>query len=359
MEGPSLPADQETVSVPPQDALALSFARLVALVFARRRLVLTAAVACGLLAGVFSLLSTRQYQSVALFIPEEGQTGAMDIAAAARQLGIGGLQPGRSSWSAGTYAEVLRSPAIVQSIALDTFTVLEEDDRRATLIDLLEVSGSDSGTRVDRATKQLTREVIGVAESRLLGTVRVTAATPWPSVSQQIVEGLLERVHQFNLEVRQRRAGAEARFAEQRAAQAEAELLAAEDKLRRFLERNRVIEEGTMLAFERARAQREVTLQQQVYTQLVVAREDARLREVRDTPLLTVLQEPMRPTLGVPRGTVFRGILGALAGVAIGIGLLVLGELRRDAAQWPETERAAAWRAFESLLPRWARRWLP
>lgn len=342
-----------------EGALSLSFSQFVEALLERKRLWITTAIVGGLLAGTFSLLSVRKYQSTALFIPEEGQTGAMDLASAARQLGLGGLQAGRGGWTAGTYAEVVRSPAILQSIARDTFVVLEEDGRRATLIDLLEVTPTDSGRRVEEATKILAREVVGVAESRVLGTVRVTATTPWPSVSQEIVKKLLDRVHRFNLEVRQQRAGAEARFAEQRAAQSELDLRTAEDRLLKLLERNRVIEEGTVLAFERSRAQRDVTLQQQVYTQLVVAREDARLREVRDTPLLTVLQEPLRPTIGVPRGTVFRGILGGLAGLALGVALLAISEIRRDAERNPGTERAGAWRAFERAIPSFLRRWLP
>lgn len=327
-------------------------------IVARNRLRLVAfGIVGGLFAGVLSLLSTRQFESVAMFVPEESQSAGVDLAAAARQFGLGVPAP-RGGWTAGTYVEVIRTPAIIQSLLADTLEVAEENGRRATLPDLLEISESDSGRRVEEAARILVRENLSVTESRLLGTVRIAVSTPWPSVSQQLTAGILSRIQQFNLEVRQQRARAELRFAERRAAEAAADLTSAEDRLQRFLQRNRVIEPGSVLALERQRLEREIAVHQQVYTQLVAAREDARLREVRDTPAITVLQEPSRPTLGKPRGTVLRGVLGGIAGVLVALALAIAGALRLAALQRPDSELAAGVRAVESMLPGWVLRWL-
>jgi uncharacterized protein involved in exopolysaccharide biosynthesis len=292
-----------------------------------------------------------------MFVPEDSQAGSADLASAARQFGLGLAVP-RGGWTAGTYVEVIRTPAIIQSLLADTLVVAEEGGRRATLPDLLEISASDSGRRVEEAARIISRQNLSVTESRILGTVRVAVSTPWPSVSQRLAAGILQRVQKFNLEVRQQRARAELVFAEGRAAEAAVDLTSAEDRLQRFLQRNRVIEPGSVLALERQRIERDIAVHLQVYTQLVAAREDARLRKVRDTPAITVLQQPSRPTLGKPRGTLLRGVLGGVVGVLLAFVLAFVGALRREAATRPDSELAIGVRAIESVLPSWVLRWM-
>jgi uncharacterized protein involved in exopolysaccharide biosynthesis len=67
------------------------------------------------------------------------------------------------------------------------------------------------------------------------------------------------------------------------------------------------------------RLEREVALQQAKYTSLVQSREDARMREVRDTPVITVLEEPQLPFIVESRKSAQKAILGGVIG-----GLLAL-----------------------------------
>jgi len=111
-------------------------------------------------------------------------------------------------------------------------------------------------------------------------------------VAQQIASHLLEELNRFNLQTRQSQAAAERLFTENRLSEIETQLRAAEDALQRFLERNRDYRNSPLLQFQHDRLERDVQMRQQVYTTLAQAFEEAKIEEVRDTPVLTVIEPP-------------------------------------------------------------------
>ena len=79
-----------------------------------------------------------------------------------------------------------------------------------------------------------------------------------------------------------------------------------------------------MLAFQHDGLLREVALRQSVLTTLVQAYEQARVSEVRDTPVITVLQSPFFPPRHDPRQGVLTTLLGLILGGMMGIALAFL-----------------------------------
>lgn len=319
----------------------------------RRRMLLAFGFGFALLAAVSSLLGRREFASTATFIPEEGGGGSNDLAAAARQFGVG-LGTQRSIWTAPLYLELLGSPKLLESVVSDTFVVVEEGGRRATLLELLEIDEPDSARRVTKGVRALRLGVLKTSETRQVGSVTISARTRWPSVSYAVVRGLLDRVNAFNVSARQSRAAAELRFADERLAGAERELRAAEDRFERFLEQNRIVSSSAQLAFQRSRLDREVILKNQTYASLVQAREEARLRRVRDTPVITIVREPLVPAIGEARGTVLRTLLGGLFGGLVAVGLILVGRGLRSA----RSESPERWAQFLKSLPSPMRRGL-
>lgn len=313
-----------------------------------RRWIVAATVIGAVGAALVSISSTRQFQSIASFVPEEGQGAATGFAATARQLGLA-LPGGAKGWSAGLYVEILKSRNMLSSIAAETVVVAELGDRRIALLDLFEVTGRTAEHRLARGVLHLDRQVIRVSESRNVGSVTVRARTPWASVSRRITSLLIERVNEYNVTTRQSQAAAEARYAESMAAAAEVELRAAEDALLGFLQQNRQPAGSPALQAERDRLAREVALRQELYGSLVMSRDEARLRRVRDTPVLSVTEPPTLPAIGESRGTVLRAFLGALAGMLVVVGSLLL---RRALGEPPARATPSDLRrALEDALP--------
>jgi tyrosine-protein kinase Etk/Wzc len=151
-----------------------------------------------------------------------------------------------------------------------------------------------------------------------------------PSLAAQATSRILEELNRFNLSTRQTRAAAERRFTEQRLRDVQAELRAAEDELQRFLQRNRDFRNSPVLVFEQDRLAREVAMKQQLYTTLAQAVEQAKIDEVRDTPVITIIERPEVPVRPDSRGLIKKGVVAILVGGIIGVLLAFVREVARN-----------------------------
>jgi uncharacterized protein involved in exopolysaccharide biosynthesis len=253
------------------------------------------------------------------------------------------------------YLEVLQSTTLLEKIAQDTFTVAEQQGRRAPLVDLLGIEGGSQAVRLDRAVDRL-RKIVQTESQNSIGSVTVTTTTRWPSLSEALADTLIRAVNTFNMETRQSQATAERRFVEAQAADAERELRAAEDRTTDFLQKNRNIDDSPQLTFQLARLQRQVALNQQNYTSLVQNLEDAKIREVRNTPVISMIEDPRLPVRPESRGV----LVLAVAGAAFGAVIVVLLALVWDGLARARDARGRDAEEFFELLqgaaPRLAKR---
>jgi uncharacterized protein involved in exopolysaccharide biosynthesis len=338
-----------------EDALSL-LAVGSALLRYRRTIIVLALLGMG--AGLAaSLLARRIYSASATFIPEES-SGDMTsgLALAASQFGIK-VPTGDNGWGTPVYAELLKTRALLEPIAADTLQVPEEGGRRIAVMDLLKIKGSTPALRLERAVRALRRRV-SVVEDKKLGGVRLSATTPWPSVSYMVASQLVSGVNQFNLESRKTQAGAERRFVETQALQAERELTEAENRLQDFLQRNRGIgiAGSPELSLMRERLQRDVSFRRESYSSLVKSREEAKISEVRNTPVITVIEQPRVPVLAEPRHTVGKTALGGLAGAVLGIAIAFLANGFAGARTAPSDEAREFFHLVDEATPRFLRR---
>lgn len=332
----------------------ISLIAVASILVRQRRLIIALAVLGGVLAMSTSLLSKRVYASKAIFLPQAPEQQSSGLALAASQLGFQ-LPVQNGGWGPPMYISLLDSRILLEPLALDTVTVAERGNHRVPVMDLLEITEPPGPKRVELAVKQLGSMVLAT-EVKPLGEVQLSVVTRWPSVSLQFAQKLVKSLNEFNLETRQSQAAQERRFVEARTAEAESALHDAEDRLLGFLQRNHSVSGAPELEVQRDRLQRDVNLRQQVYTALVQNREDARIREVRDTPVITVLEDPRLPLTPEPRNSLYKGILGGLLGAVLGIILALIAHVSAGARRKPSPEVNEFFRLLEQAKPRFLRR---
>ncbi len=303
----------------------------------------------GLAAGI-AHFRALQYTSSALFRPQGSEQSTSQIMSLASQFGVA-VPGGGEEASPQFYQELLTSREILERIAVDPYDV--DGAGPVLLKDLLEIEEPTEPQRDQETLKWLREEGVSVAVGRETGIVTISVQSEWPEVSQEMVDRLLVEISRFNMDTRKSQAAAEADFLESLVENAERELRVAEDSLQRFLEQNRAYDNSPVLEFRFGRMQREVTMRSTILTGLMQSQEQARVAEVRDTPVITVLQEPFFPPKHDPRRRVLAGLLGIVLGGLLGVVLaFVVEAFRRPNEGDPaRADFDRAWDATKSAIP--------
>ena len=261
------------------------------------------------------LLRDRVYTATAAFMPQE-RRGSSSLSGLASQLGINvpisdGSQPPQF------YVDLLRSREILKAVLETEFEATTQAGvARGTLLDIYDLKETTPALRREEALIRLSRQIEAEASAKT-GVIYLAVATTDAALSAQIADRLLELVNEFNMRHRRSQASAERQFTERRLAEVRADLLAAENRLQAFLQQNRDIR-APSLRFEEDRRTREVGMQTQLYTTLAQAYEQAKIEEVRDTPVISIIESPEPPVRPSPRGLVVKGLIALFLGTVAG-----------------------------------------
>jgi uncharacterized protein involved in exopolysaccharide biosynthesis len=281
----------------------------------------------------WTLLLPRVFTAQATFMPQTSSNRGSALSGLAAQFGF--ALPGiTGEQTSAFYADLLQSGEILRTVVDSPLTV-KRDGRmiRTTLVELLDVQGSSVADKRERAIKKL-HDHMRVTRGRETGVIKFSVTTRWPDVSQEVADRLLNLVNKFNLESRHSQAGAERTFVEARLAQVRIELRDAEERLLQFRQTNREFRLSSELAVQEQRLQRDLAMRQEIYSTLAQSYEQARIEEVRDTPLITIVERPIVPPRADSRSVVLKAglalLLGLLGGGAVAFLLEALVETRRQ-----------------------------
>jgi len=319
----------------------------------RWRLVVGLPLLAAILTAILSLILPRPYTAIVSFVPEQRTQGRAGgggaggaLAGLAGQLGIPlGLDPTQSPRF---YAEVLTSRELLTRVLLTKFP----DPRRSAtgdslpLLALLDVTGKTEPERLDLGVRRLNGLVSARVDIQTF-LVYLSVTTHYRALSAAVATRFIEYLNEFNATKRESQARARRQFVEQRILDGERELNAAEDDLRRFHERNRAWQESPELSAAEGRLRRQVDVYQEVYLTLRRDYEQARIEEVNDTPVITVIDPavpPQRSSRSRAVMVLLALVFGGVAGVVGALGGSYLDRVRRE-----EPDR---YREFTTLLLR-------
>lgn len=282
-----------------------------------RRLLVAVPLTLALAVGLYTLLQRRTYTSAAAITPQDQEMQASSLTGLAAQFGVSLPIGGGGAQSPAFYVDLIKSRPLLSRLAETSYTVPRGggtgDTLRGNLLDLYEIEADTQPLRLESALERLAEDVTAT-EKLESGLVQFTVRSPWPSLSRQMANRIVELINHFNVQTRHSQAAAERRFLGDRVDSARDDLRGAEDRLREFLDANRQYENSPRLVFEHDRLQRRVTLQQQVYTSLVQSYEKARIDEVRNTPVITVVEQPYTPARPDRRYLLAKVVLTLLLG---------------------------------------------
>ena len=311
---------------PPRPEGAVAVADVVDQVRRNWRIVAACSFVGGVLAAVISLLLPAVYTAQTSFTPVASSQalpgGLSSLAGLAGQLGLSGLT------SSGTlppeyFAEVLRSRSILEATLESKFPTGDSAAAERPLLDILNVDGPSQRSRLEQGAWALDGLVLPSVDKRT-GVINLRVKSHSPVVAAGVANRMVELLNEFNLDRRQVQSREQRRFTGERTQQAEEELRTAESNLLRFLQSNREYMGSPLLEYQHGRLQRDVQVKQEIYLTLTKAHEEARIAEVRDIPVLTIIDEAVPPVLRSSPRRKLNTMVGLLLGGITGIVFVLL-----------------------------------
>ncbi len=329
------PAPQHpSTSAPEAD---ISIFELLTPLVARWKLIAGTALACAFAAALFLLFQRPTYTASSTFTPENTSTqGVMSslvgLAGLAGQLGLS--SGGASSVSPEFFVRLAHSDEVLRSTLMAEFPHPDSAGVRRSLLRLLDVRGRSQEEQIQRGVRVL-RRLTDASSDKSTGIVTLQVEMHSANLAAEVAKYMVQLLNRFNLESRQSQSREQRRFSGERLAVAEQELRAAEQAQLAFLQRNREYLDSPLLAFEYNRLSRQVSLRQEVYQTLTKAYEEARIAEVRDTPVLTVIDSAVAPFSRSGPHRVLGSVVALVFGGVVGVGLAYVAAARARVRRAP------------------------
>ncbi len=296
---------------------------------------------------VLTLAFGNRWVAESTFAPQASSGSMGRLATLASQFGVAIPGVSESEESVDFYLRLARARVLLEDVVRHDYAFpLSEgsaDTARGDLITLYDIEADSESKALHEAVETLEAN-LEVAGDLNAGVVTILAKAKWAGLAEQVNRRLLDGIDSFNQERRQQQAAAERTFLENRLGSARADLIAAEERLSTFLEGNRRYEDWPALRFEHDRLQRDVDQAEQLVQALVQSYEEARLQEVRNTPVIAVL-DPPEGSARRPASLLANVIWGAAAGAMLVL-LLAFGR------EYATRERSANPADYEEFAAR-------
>jgi uncharacterized protein involved in exopolysaccharide biosynthesis len=313
-----------------------SILEILAVLFRRWRVVIGFPLVVALVVVGISFLVPPKYTATTSFVPETRSEGGVpaSLGALAGQLGIS--FGSEASESPRFYAEVAKSRGILNRLLLSRYANPQNSAKgedSTTLLMIFRSGGRNGVDSLERGAKKLTG-LIAVGVDAQTNIVTVKVQSEYPDLAASVANRLVAYLNDFNTQNRQSQARERRKFTEQRVTAGESELRDSEEALKRFYQANRSWQQSPQLTFEEGQLRRQVDLRQDVYRTVRREYETARIQEVNDTPVITVIdlavvpQRKSGPTRRLWALAAF--VLSGVFAVSWAFGAEYLGRARRE-----------------------------
>lgn len=291
------------------------FPALFAVIWRARFLLIGVAVVAAVLGAVLEFTRTPVYEGETTFLPGsalEGEVAAsgQGFRAVAQQFGLGSLP---SNDPTAILEAILYSRAFLLRVLDSTIEVASNDVRADSLVLGRVVESPRDREAALRGLKRALRFRSASASGLITISVQLTEREAVAPFLNRLVADL-DRFHRTLVG---KRAAEELAFIEGRLGEARASLDDAEDAFGDFLDRNQRFADSPQLLLQKGRLEREVAVHQTAYLTLRNQYELARINQVREVPVVSVVDRAWEPQTPSGPGLVLMVVVAGLGGFVV------------------------------------------
>jgi len=299
-------------------------------------IIITPTILCTLTIIYVLFIAKPIYTSTSKIMSSSSGAGMSQAAGLAAQFGI--AMPAGQSEPKWVYPEIIKSRTLARAVLKQKFDTNEFGPQKSLLqiltygnekpangMDTLEIKAVDSFLGIIDISEDLKTSIL---------TLSINASEP--NLAAKINQALIEELDAHQRKYNKTKTSDTKQFIEERIIDTEKELMAAEEDLKVFMDRNRRIENSPALQLEQQRLGREVTVLTGVFTTLKQQLETTKIEEVKESDYVVILDAPEVP---LQRSKPNKKSMVVIAGI-LGIGLgMVLAFVREFAANSEKEEK--------------------
>ncbi len=261
---------------------------------------------------ILVLLVKPYYESVVTILPNYGSTTALSgLSQLATLVGTGGGAP------TDIYQNLIVSEAVLEQVIISKY----QTEAYADSVNLLDYFQVDPDTRVAASLqersrliqflKTMTQDVMTLDLDVATNILTVTVRMPESKLSADVANMIAASLDKYIRTKRISTSSNQRIYLETRLAVLKDSLTGAEESLRNFSARNRVVNESPELVLERGRLTRNVQILESIFEDLSRQLELAKMDEEKDIPILNIKEPAGEPLLkaGPNRRLIFVVIL--------------------------------------------------
>ena len=252
--------------------------------------------------------------------------GVSQVSGFAAQFGIN--LPGNQSEPKWVYPEIIKSRTLARAVLKQKFDT-DEFGPQKTLLQILTFGNDEPRFSID------TLEIMGVktflsmieaSEDRKTSILTLKVNASEPSLASDINKVLIEQLDAHQQQYNKSNTLDTKKFIEGRIQDTEKELIAAEEDLKIFMDRNRRIENSPALQLEQQRLGREVTVLTGVYTTLKQQLETTKIEEVKESNYVIIIDPPEAPLVRSKPNKKMMVILAGILGIGLSLVIILIKE---------------------------------
>jgi len=237
------------------------------------------------------IVTPNMYTSETTILPNIQGT---DVSGITALKGLFGVSQMNNTSMTNLYPDILKSRRIIDRILFQEFSS-DLTNGKKKLLDILVPQELDIEVRMQISREILSTSIINIQLHPVKFITTIAITTTDPHLSASIARAFVEELDMFLREKTILKAGENRLFVEERIEETDSLLRDSEEVLKKFRENNKRIENSPQLLLEQGRLAREVKVQEEVYLTLKREYETIKIEEVKNLPVLGVLDFAIAP----------------------------------------------------------------
>lgn len=271
----------------------IDYLKLLSEFWRRRKFILIFSISIAVITLLIALIWPKKYKSTAVILPDVDKSrlgsfgGLSDLAAMA------GISMSSDVSLAKLYPTIIKSESVLKNVIYRRY----KTERFADSVNLIQFWGIEKETSersYEVALEQLT-EQLSVSSDIKLNVVKLSIETSEAQLSADILNTLIKELNRFILTKRTTNASEQRKWIEARLIEVKRDLERAENALKDFREKNRIVIGSPQLMLEQERLARDVQINTTMFIELKKQYEIAKIEEIKNVPIINVLDYARPP----------------------------------------------------------------